>query len=196
MKKHLPTSNVINKDQIKRYSKEVLLELGTVLSSIKESEVQQFIHAITNSKKIVVYGAGRMGLMSTAFAMRLTHLGFQGYVLGNVNTPSVHSEDLLILSSSSGETETVYRVAKLGKEACVKIALITSRPNSRIGKLADIIVTLDVPNKLDTTRSSIQPMTTLSEQSLMIFFDILVLLLMKVTHQTSDDLWKRHSNLE
>jgi 6-phospho-3-hexuloisomerase len=43
---------------------------------------------------------------------------------------------------------------------------------------------------------SIQPMTTLNEQSLGLFFDTIVLLLMEKMGESHDTMWARHSNLE
>ena len=42
-----------------------------------------------------------------AFAMRLMHLGFVVYVIGDVTTPSINEDDCLIAISGSGETRTV-----------------------------------------------------------------------------------------
>jgi 6-phospho-3-hexuloisomerase len=177
---------------------QVLFENRSVLKTIDEDSVRQFVEAIIEANRIVVFGAGRMGIVSAAFAMRLAQLGFKSHVLSEPTTPAVREGDLLILSSASGETQTVYDVAVLGKDQGVRIALITARPDSRIGRLADVVVQLSVPSKVETTIGlpSIQPMATLAEQSLMLLLDIVVLLLMKATHQTPEDLWKRHRNLE
>ena len=130
--------------------------------------------------------------------MRLAQLGFRGYALNEPTTPAIGPGDLLILASGSGETQTIYDVAVLGKQAGAKLALITARPDSRIGQLADLIVRFSVPTKLGTEPGlrSIQPMTTVSDQSLLVLYDIVVLLLMEASRQTSDDLWHRHRNLE
>jgi len=191
---------VTNEDKasVQALADQVLLEIRNVLRTVNEDSVRQFVDAILEADRIVVSGAGRMGLVSAAFAMRLAHLGFRSHVLGEPTTPAVGEGDLLILSSTSGETQTVCDVAVLGKNEGARIALITSRPDSRMGQLADVIVQLSAPNKLGTIVEppSIQPMTTLAEQSLMLFLDIMVLQLMRATHQTSEDLWKRHCNLE
>jgi 6-phospho-3-hexuloisomerase len=183
---------------VQALANQVLSEIRSVLNTVDEDSVQQLVDAILKARQIIVYGAGRMGIVSAAFAMRLAQLGFRSYVLGESTTPAVGEGDLLILSSASGETQTVYDVAVLGKNAGVRIALITARLDSRIGQLADIIVQLPAPNKIEMTEEprSIQPMTTLAEQGLLILLDVVVLLLMRATHQTSEDLWKRHRNLE
>jgi 6-phospho-3-hexuloisomerase len=176
----------------------VLNEIQGVLSHADEAGSQRLVEAIFAARQIVVHASGRMGIMSSAFAMRLAQLGFRSHVLGAPTTPGVGKEDLLILSSASGETQTVYEVAVLAKEHNVRIALITSQPDSRTGRLADIVVKIPMFNKLAPSDSpvSIQPMTTLSEQSLLIYFDLLVLWIMQASGQTGDDLWQRHFNLE
>ena len=176
----------------------VLNEIQGVLSRADEAGSQRLVEAIFAARQIVVHASGRMGIMSSAFAMRLAQLGFHSHALLEPTTPGLGRDDLLILSSASGETQTVYQVAVLGKEHGVQIALITARPDSRCGRLADITVKMPMFNKLSPQDSpaSIQPMTTLSEQSLLVYFDLLVLWIMQASGQTGEDLWERHFNLE
>jgi D-arabinose 5-phosphate isomerase GutQ len=67
-----------------------------------------------------------------------------------------------------------------------------------MGKIADSIVQIKAPSKTKSIEgfASIQPMTTLNEQCLGIFFDALVLDLMEKMKETHDTMWARHSNLE
>ena len=183
---------------IQTYVDRLLAEIKGVLGSIDDASVRRFVEAVLQAERIVVYGAGRMGIMSSAFAMRLAQLGLRSHVLGDATTPGIGQGDLLILASGSGETQTVHEVAVLGKQHGAHLALITARPDSRIGRLADVIVQYSVPTKDGTgvQPASVQPMTTVADQSLLILFDIIVLLLMQATRQTPEDLWRRHRNLE
>jgi 6-phospho-3-hexuloisomerase len=176
----------------------ILSEIQCVLIHTDEYNSQRLVEAILKARRIVVHGAGRMGIMSSAFAMRLSQLGFQSNVIGEPTTLAVGKDDLLILASASGETKTVYDIAELAKKNNVPIALITARPDSLVGRLADIIIKIPMIDKYSSSnsQSSIQPMTTLSEQCLMLYYDLLVLLIMKASGQTGEDLWKRHFNLE
>jgi len=177
----------------------VLSEIRNVLGTINTNSVWQLVNAIMEANRIVLCAGGRMGIVSSTFAMRLAHLGFQCHMFDEPTTPGVGEDDLLIFSSGSGETQTIYDVLVLAKEAGVRIALITARPESRMGQLADLIVQFSAPSKSGAKAgapSTIQPMTTMTEQSLLILFDIMVLMLMEATHQTSEDLWSRHRNLE
>ena len=176
----------------------VLAEIRTVLESADDASMARLVEAVLQANRIVVHGAGRVGIVCSAFAMRLAQMGFRSHMLGEPTTPAIGGGDILLLCSGSGETQTVYQVALLAKQHGARIVLITARPESRIGRLADVVVPLSAPTKLGSSQGppSIQPMTTVAEQSLMIFLDMVVLLLMRATQQTSEDLWRRHRNLE
>lgn len=182
----------------KDYLNLVLNEINFVLAQVKEKEVTDLVKVIIKSNRIVICGAGRVGMAARGFAMRLAHLGFKAYALGDSNVPSIGKKDLLLAASGSGETQTIYDIVQIAKAACAKIALITGNPESRMGKLTDVTIQLRAPSKTKKVEgfSSIQPMTTLNEQCLGIFFDIVVLLLMKEMKETHDTMWARHSNLE
>jgi len=180
------------------FTKEIIKEISTVLDTVKNEEIELLADQILNSKKIVVCGAGRVGMAIRGFGMRLGHLGLNAFTLGDSTVPSIAEGDLMIVASGSGETQTIYDIAALSKKNNAKLAIVTGRPESRMGQIADIIVTVKAPSKVSAVDGfkSIQPMTTLNEQSLSILFDAVVLVLMKKMNQTHDDMWARHSNLE
>ena len=72
--------------------------ISRALSVINLDEVLQFVKILENAhregKKVLVVGVGRSGLVARAFAMRLMHLGFRSYVLGETITPSVGEGDV------------------------------------------------------------------------------------------------------
>lgn len=176
----------------------VLNEIKTVLSKVDENEVDLFIKEILGAKKIVVCGAGRVGMAIRGFGMRLGHLGFTAFTLGDSTVPSIAESDLLIVASGSGETQTIFDLVSIAKKNNAKIAAVTGNPESRIGKLANVVVKLEAPSKTKRVDGfvSIQPMTTLNEQCLGIFFDTVVLKMMETMGESHDTMWNRHSNLE
>ena len=89
------------------YINKVLTELEIALTGINDKEIEKLIQAILTSKKIFLAGAGRSGLMIKAFAMRLIHMGFTAYVVGETITPAIASGDLLIIGSGSGSTDSL-----------------------------------------------------------------------------------------
>lgn len=175
----------------------ILKEMTQVLSTVNDTEVNNLIDILMGAKKVIVVGAGRMGLSSRAFSIRLKHLGFDSYFLGDSNVPGIGRKDLLLVASGSGETKTIVEISKIAKERNSKLALITVNPKSSIGKMADVIVKMDAPSKNNKSKiKSVQPMTTLTEQSLLILFDAIVLELMERMGETGETMWLRHSNLE
>lgn len=183
---------------IKEKIKVIFEELKSVFSNIDEEQVNQLVGGILSAKKIVVCGAGRVGLSTRAFGMRLSHLGLSAFVIGDSNVPSIGKGDLFLVSSGSGETQTIYDLVILAKQNGSRVALVTGNPKSRMGGWADLIVQIRAPSKTKSIEDfqSIQPMTTLNEQALFLFYDALVLILMEKTKITHDKMWVRHSNLE
>lgn len=183
---------------MKENIKLILKEIDSVLSGVNEAQVDELVRAILGSKKIIAVGAGRVGLALKAFAMRLGHLGREAYMLGDTTVPRVGEGDLLLVCSGSGETQTIYDVADIAKRNKAKVALVTGNRDSRMGKLADIIMEIKAPSKTKKVEESVsaQPMTTLNEQCLGVFFDATVLRLMVELNENNDTMWARHSNLE
>lgn len=183
---------------VKEIANKILKEIEKVFEISDFSNADSMINTIIESNKIVCIGAGRVGFAIRGFAMRLKHLGKDAYMLGDSNVPSISEGDLLIVASGSGETQTIYDLVEIGKKNKSKILLITGNKDSRMAKIADTIVLLRAPSKVKVIEgfSSIQPMTTLNEQSLGIFFDTIVLKLMLKMGETHETMWGRHSNLE
>ncbi len=183
---------------IKDNIKIILNEVSTALSCLDEKQVTMLINDILHADKIVTCGAGRVGLTTRGFSMRLAHLGFNAYFIQDSNVPSIGPNDLLIVASGSGETQTIFDITEIAHKSGVKISLITGNPKSRMGRTADTIVEIKVPVKTGKVRGihSIQPMTTLNEQCLEVFFDGLVLSLMEIRGETNKTMWERHSKLE
>ena len=77
--------------------------------------------------------------------MRLLHLGYNAYVLGETIVPAIGYNDLAVAISGSGRTKLIYTAAEAVKEAKAKLIAVTSYADSPLGKLADVIV--EVPGR-------------------------------------------------
>jgi len=66
--------------------------------------LEALLLAKSEERKILVVGAGRSGLVGKAFAMRLMHLGFNIYVMGETITPAFGVGDL-VFSSRAQEAQ-------------------------------------------------------------------------------------------
>lgn len=177
---------------------EVIEELHRSAGFIAEDEAEKLVHAILESEKIFVAGAGRSGLMIRAFAMRLMQMGFDAYVVGETVTPNLDKNDLLIVGSGSGETKSLSFMAEKAKSLGAAVAVVTIFPESTIGRLSDIVVKMpgSPKDKADGEYKTIQPMASLFEQTLLLFFDSVILKLMEKKGIESGTMFGRHANLE
>lgn len=178
----------------------IVRELGICLAAMSADQVSTALHAIKSSERVFVAGAGRSGLAMRALAMRLMHFGKNTFVVGDVTTPAIARDDLLLIGSGSGSTGSLQVMAQRARGAGARILLITIVPNSPIGELADCVVRVPAPspkakNAMGTV-NSIQPMGSLFEQTLFLLGDVLVLSLMAEHGIESDVMFTRHANLE
>jgi 6-phospho-3-hexuloisomerase len=181
------------------YAKEVVKELDRTLSQVPAADAEKLVDKILNSKKVFVAGAGRSGFACKAFAMRLMHMGFDAYVVGETVTPNLEAEDILVIGSGSGETGSLVSMAGKAKKIGAKLALVTIFPESTIGRMADVAVKIPAPTPkvaADSGFKSIQPMGSLFEQSLLLLLDCVILRLMEKRGNDSDTMFTRHANLE
>ncbi len=185
--------------------KDILDEITVCLNAIDENSFVDAVDLINSSSRIFSAGQGRSGLAVRGFAMRLMHLGKHSYVIGETTTPSIKKDDLLILGSGSGKTESLIVMAKKAKSIGCKIILFTGNEQSSISSIADLTIKISAPVdnhysltdwlKSDTN-ASIQPMGTLFEQSLSIIFDSIVVELMNINNITSSEMFANHTNIE
>jgi 6-phospho-3-hexuloisomerase len=180
------------------YLTEILEELKRSVHFMSDDNAETFVHSILEAKKIFVAGAGRSGFMAKSFAMRMMHIGLEAYVVGEAVTPSLGKGDLLIIASGSGETRSLVSMAEKAKGLGAAVALVTTSPQSTIGRLADIIVQLPGATKdqLNDGPHTIQPMGSLFEQTLLLFFDAVILRFMEKQGMDSAAMYGNHANLE
>ncbi|HEY0209761.1 sugar isomerase [Acerihabitans sp.] len=174
---------------------QVIAENRTTLLAVDEAEINHLMDEICKAKTIQLYAMGRMQLSVRAFAMRLKHMGFDSYVVYDTTTPCLGEGDLLI--GHCAVTNVELNVIKLAKEAGARVALLTAHPENEHGGYADL--TVRVPGQIfggDREVASIQPMSSLLEQSLFLFVDIITMLLIEKTGISLDEMKTRHTNLE
>ncbi|HIJ06042.1 6-phospho-3-hexuloisomerase [Methanocalculus sp.] len=184
-------------------------KIQSIAESIADEEVDAFTKAILSANRVYVMGAGRSGLVAKAFAMRLMHLGFISYVVGETITPAIDKNDMLIAFSGSGNTRSIADVAQTAKGLGATVGLITSNKESAIGQIADTIVVIESQRDAVTDESheydirqmmgehkSFAPLGTIFETTSMVFSDALVSHLMEITETSEGELKKRHTNIE
>lgn len=179
------------------------------LSKVSHKQVENMINMLlwAKYKHILIIGVGRSGLIGKAFAMRLMHLDFDVYVMGETITPAIGHGDLIIAISGSGTTKLAVTAAEIGKEVGARIIAVTSHPNSDLGKIADHVVQIRGRTKiakekdyflrqLTGVHEPLAPLGTIFELSTMIFFDSLIAELIKRLGKSEGELRRKHATIE
>ena len=178
---------------------EIIKELDLTLSKVSDAECEKFLDFFDKKRRYFFAGAGRSGFAIRGFAMRMMHLGYTCFVLGEPTTPSIHENDVLVIASGSGNTASLVSMAEKAKSLGAKVMIVTIDPSSKIGKIADAYIQVPAPSpkvQSELSFESIQPMGSLAEQTAALIFDSLVLQLMERDNMTSDEMFKNHANLE
>lgn len=198
-------------EDVKKSMVNIAEYIRRVADEIETETVNRFLKVLTaalaNKRKILVVGAGRSGLVAKAFAMRLMHLGFNVYVVGETITPSIGEGDVLIAVSGSGSTQVVLSVASAAKTVKATVVAITSFEDSPLAKISDYVVKIPGRTKIATETDyfarqvlgiyePLAPLGTLFEDTAMLFFDGVVLALMNILGLEEEDLKNRHANVE
>ena len=162
---------------------------------VDDADLQALLNVLQPARRVFLYGRGRSGFVARAFAVRLMHLGYQTYVVGETITAPVARHDVVILVSGSGTTYPVVMTAELGRRQGATVVAITAQPESEIARLAHVVVPL-VPPEGNGERKRLAPLGTLFETSAWLFFDAVVALLMQRLGESEDTMRKRHATLE
>jgi 6-phospho-3-hexuloisomerase len=176
----------------------VLEELNRALSQVSDDTVQTLINEITSAEKVFFVGVGRVMLSLQSICKRLAHIGIDTHYVGEITEPALTDKDLLIVGSGSGSTLFPLAIAKKAHQIGARVIHIGSNPNSELKSIVSLMVRIPVQTKyyLEDEIPSEQPMTSLFEQSLLLFGDIVALMIIKQKDLNLKSLWQYHANLE
>ena len=179
-------------------ARKALAEAGHVVDRLDAAAFEAFAQAIARGKRIALHGLGREGLQMKGLAMRLFHLGLDAHVVGEMTTPPVGADDLLIVSAGPGDFATIAALMKIAKESGAKTAVVTAQPASNLAKSADHVLHIPAQTMADDqgAQTSVLPMGSLFELSQMLVFELLALRLRDITGETAASMRARHTNLE
>lgn len=177
----------------------VVDELSRTLDRVDPEQVERLEKDILSADQVFFVGVGRVMLSLQAICKRLAHLGIRTHYVGEITEPHLNKEDLLIVGSGSGSSLFPLGIARKARETVgCTIVHIGSNPSSPMREIADYMVRIPVRTKqyLDDELDSIQPMTSLFEQSLLLLGDVLAKLIIDERGLDMRSLWKYHANME
>lgn len=182
---------------IHAYLRTILEENLRLAEDLDAGQVNDLVNAIRKADRIFFMGAGRSGLALKMAAMRLMHLGLKVYVAGEIVTPAILQNDLLIVASGSGATSTVLGAVQKAKKQQAAVLALTADADSELALAADHVLLIRAATKTDFGHSvSEQYAGSLFEQFTLLVFEGVFMALWKESGLSKEDLWPRHANLE
>ncbi len=172
----------------------ILNEIEDVVDKVDEEELQAVMDEVDKKKRIFVCGEGRSGLSAKGFAMRLMHLGYTVFAVGETITPAVDENDVFIAVSGSGKSINVVNDAKKAAEKGSVVIAVTSKADSPLAASARHVLTIPgtVKGDVKEERGSVQLLSSLFDQSLHITLDALCLLISYRDHTSNEAATNAH----
>lgn len=174
----------------------IMDEIMEVMDLVKESELDESLPYFQKSKRIFITGAGRSGFQAKGFAMRLMHIGYTDFVLGETITPAIQKGDTWLAISGSGTTKGIVSDTEAAKKLGLNIVVITSDRDSALGKLADQVIIVPGATKTGAGIKSNQLLSSLFDQTVHITLDALALKLANRDQISNEEALKGHVNVE
>ncbi len=178
-------------DAIQTSARFILGEMEAALGTIDSDSLEEAVTAILSAGTVFIYGVGRSGLIGQAFAVRLVQLGIDVHFVGDMTTPIVAREDVVIIVSNTGETMSAVQTANIVRRVGAKVISITGNPNSKLGHAANIV--LELSSSRDEQRKKYAPLGTIFEGAALVLFDSMVSIIMDRTGQNEASLRRRHA---
>ncbi|MBI5324127.1 MAG: KpsF/GutQ family sugar-phosphate isomerase [Ignavibacteriae bacterium] len=157
------------------------------------NEYAKAIELLSKSKKVIVSGVGKSGLIAKKIAATFSSIGFKSFFLHPVEALHgdiglVEEGDCCILLSKSGTSEDIIRLIPYLKSRDVKIIAIVGNLNSYLAYNSDVI--LDGSVEKEACPFDITPTT--STMLSLVIGDILAVCSMLFNNITITDFAKNH----
>ncbi|WP_238915719.1 6-phospho-3-hexuloisomerase [Clostridium sp. YIM B02555] len=175
---------------------QILEEIKEVIAKVDEEEIKKIVSVFKKEIRIFVDGEGRSGFQAKGFAMRLMHIGYNSYVMGETITPALKKGDIYVAISGSGKTKNTLSNAKAAKDIGLTLIGVTSKKDSPLAKISNFMLEVPGKTKNDNGIASIQLLSSLFDQSVHIVLDEICLLISKKDNLSDSEVSKNHVNVE
>ena len=174
---------------------QIVAEITGVIAKMDEGDIERAMPLIGKTGRVYATGEGRSGFQARSFAMRMMHIGYTSYMMGETICPSMHEGDVLLAISGSGTTRRTVEDAEAAKKLGVKVIAVTSKPESPLAAAADAVIV--VPGRVKgEAGGSIQLLSSLFDQSVHIALDALCLMLSRRDNVSDADANANPANVE
>ena len=195
------------------FMEQMATSIRKTVAMLDKADTSAFFQRMLSAKRVYVAGAGRSGLIARAFAMRMLHLGFEVYVVGETITPALQPGDLLVVFSGSGETHSMVTFSGTVKDLGGIVCLITASSDSKMSRIADCVVNLgdltgyyrgdtstfeerQMTGQYRSAAPAFAPLGTMFETLALIFSDAVISALMEAKKEGAGELKGRLANVE
>lgn len=174
----------------------IMAEINHVMALVDEKQLEDALPLFQKNKRIFVIGAGRSGFQAKGFAMRLMHIGYTDFVMGETITPSIQKGDTWVAISGSGTTKGIVADTQAAKKLGLDIVVLTSDLTSPLAELADKVIVVPGATKTGAGIKSVQLLSSLFDQTVHITLDALTLKLAVRDETSNEDALHEHVNVE
>jgi 6-phospho-3-hexuloisomerase len=176
----------------------VLDELNRAMREVDEAAAMRMVEMLLAAPRVFVYGRGRTGLATWAFASRLAQLGLQVHVVGEMTAPAIGAGDVLVAASGTGTTRTTLLASEEAKRIGAAVVALTTHPDSPLGRSADLVVRVEgaTRRRAEGEEKSAQYGGSLFEQALLLTLDAVAMVLKSRLARSDQEMDSRHANLE
>ena len=162
-----------------------------VAEDVPQKDLDVLIDSILNGNKIFIYGSGRSGLVGQYFSVRLVQLGRDDvHFVGDMTTPIIGKDDVVILISNTGETMSAVQTANIARRIGSEVICVTGNASSKLAHASNLVIEVKHDGQAD---SQYAPLGTIFEDAVSIFFDSIVPCIMKKKGIDENDMRKRHA---
>lgn len=142
---------------------QIVAEITGVIAKMDEGDIERAMPLIGKTGRVYATGEGRSGFQARSFAMRMMHIGYTSYMMGETICPSMHEGDVLLAISGSGTTRRTVEDAEAAKKLGVKVIAVTSKPESPLAAAADAVIV--VPGRVKGEAGRLHPAAELPVRS-------------------------------
>ena len=158
-----------------------------------------FLKQLKSDKTIFITGAGRSALVGKFFGMRLMHLGYKTFIVGETTTPAIRGDDVLIAISASGNTKSVVDAIQKANALSCKVIIITANSKGTIFGQTRYKLLLNSRKEKRKKKPIIierdTPMGTAFELSSLLYLEGLISTLMSHKNISEKEMKLRHANI-
>lgn len=177
--------------------REAAAELAGVAARMDDADLDRAVETVAGAERIMVYGAGREGLMMRALAMRLHHLGLRVAVQGDMAAFPLGPGDLFLCAAGPGELATASALCGRASAAGARVLVVTAESDGATSAMADDLLLIPAQTMAsDVGGPSRLPMGSVFEGAMFLVFEVLVLRLADRLGETAESMRVRHTNME